>query len=166
MNQLRVLGLSRLEFDIHALASLEQIVLFGSSLENLDLSYGHFFKAHALAELLRAFEKAGNSNSIQQLNLSFNPVIKELERVPFAQALCSFIGSSMSLTHLNISACGLSDNKLVMQIFQGVRKSKTLQSVHFSGNHLDPRVTLKSVRELLGIAKVEKSHHSLNGIFT
>jgi hypothetical protein len=61
-----------------------------------------------------------------------------------------------SLTHVNIACCGLSEELEVLRLMaDGIKVSKTIQSVHFSGNQLK-KSTVEKIREILGVQKVER----------
>ena len=61
-----------------------------------------------------------------------------------------------SLTHVNIACCGLGEEAAVLRLMgDGVKGSKTLQSVHLSGNQLK-KSTVEKVRNVLGVHKVER----------
>jgi hypothetical protein len=65
------------------------------------------------------------------------------------------------LTHLNLSACNIILPEHVLSIFEGVKKSKTLQSIHFSGNHFDSNGIIgDKVRSMLGVWKVQAGQNS------
>ena len=85
------------------------------------MSYSRFFKEKAIIELIKSIT---NKHSIEYFNLSFNPV-KESQKIDFANALKNFIVASKSLTHLNLSACGLNGQNAII-LFSSLRKSKTL----------------------------------------
>ena len=61
-----------------------------------------------------------------------------------------------SLTHMNMACCGLGDEGEVLRLVaDGVKSSKTLQSVHFSGNQLKIS-TVEKIRQVLGVHKVDR----------
>jgi hypothetical protein len=61
-----------------------------------------------------------------------------------------------SLTHVNMACCGLGDEGEVLRLVAaGVKGSKTIQSVHFSGNQLKIS-TVEKIRQVLGVHKVER----------
>ena len=61
-----------------------------------------------------------------------------------------------SLTHVNMACCGLWEEVEVLRLMaDGVKGSKTIQSVHFSGNQLKIS-TVEKIREVLGVHKVER----------
>ncbi len=117
---LRVLGLSQLEFDESTIKDLISLVSSSSSLEILDLSYSHFHANDAIPTLLNNTKK---SNSLQYLNLSFNPTKNP---ALLAEAIKGFISKSQNLTHLNLSACDIHNINDVVKIFEGVKRSKSL----------------------------------------
>jgi len=87
--------------------------------------------------------------------LAFNP-LKEKHRSEYVDSINKFIRQSKSLIHINLSACEL-QKEAALSIFGSVKKSKTLQSVHFSGNQLTSQIVHK-IREILGVRNENKDY--------
>ncbi|CDW71199.1 UNKNOWN [Stylonychia lemnae] len=138
--QLKVLGLSQQQFDLHASLNLVQLI------KNTQ-------------QLLKS---CASKHSLEYFNLSFNPV-KESLKTDFANAIKSFILQSLSLTHFNLSACGLQGQNALI-VFSSLRKAKTLQSLHFSGNELDVK-TANQIREMLK-SRYLKLNEGNEGLYT
>ena len=114
---------------------LEELVLSGNSMIPIQMDM-----------LLQAIRK---NKRLVQLNISFNNMIdgfsgnnmnKVLEtEIKVKSHLRSFLRNNKKLIHLDLTATNLSENA-ILHILPAIKKTKSLQGIHLSGN---PGVTEK-----------------------
>ena len=103
-------------------------------LEHLDISANLLEHNHLVAFFLQAQEK----NMLKSLNISFNnakylkgPTIQQHIN-SFEQAASDFMHKSDTLLHLDCSVMNLSFNQTHYLAKHGLRKARTLQSIHLT----------------------------------
>jgi len=75
----------------------------------------------------------------------------------FEQSLSNFIHCSVTLVHLNISGMALKLDQYLSIAEHGLRKSRTLLSVHMSGLGLDDH-QITSLRKCLNVYEAFSAH--------
>jgi hypothetical protein len=81
----------------------------------------------------------------------------------FDEAITKFVRYSKSLLHLNMSGMGLSEDTLNCLCTKGIRKSKTLLSVHLTGN-INELQLLDKVRKWLNVVRSNKRYNDKSSI--
>jgi hypothetical protein len=109
------------------------IVSRAPALRELDIS-SNKLTASELSNLLSSLTP--HNQNLTHLNLSWNSAQcpNKKEQNKFDEGFSHFIRYSHSLVHLDVSGMNFSEKSMKYFCLRGVRKSKTLLSVHMSGN--------------------------------
>jgi len=102
-----------------------------SSLKQLDLSRNEITSVGA-AHIFRALE---HNTSLDKLLLSHNSQLAMSDSELFGCRLQQMLATNMSLTVLDLSACGVTDT-IAQHIASGLTKNKTLQALSIDIGHL------------------------------
>ena len=118
---LRVLTLSNLGFDNNTICFLAKALNNKPTIEQLDISSNNLS-----SKQIDMFLELTDDN-LKSLNISYNSGSECVEK------LSHYLHRSMRLVHFDMSGLGLKMDGLLELVQNGIRKSRTLQSVHMSG---------------------------------
>ena len=141
---IRDLSLWGLSFDRTAITYLSEYVSTNFNLTKVNLSWSQM-KNPCLAIFLKYIR---DTYHIEYLNIAAIP-FEEGKEQELTKWLKIHISTSTSLIHLDISSWNLNSHKLGL-IAEGIQESKSLKSVHLSGNDLLPEDISKLVTILGG----------------
>ena len=110
------------------ISDLSEFVVNNFSLKSLNLSWSEI----SSEEMLLFLERIQHIKHLQHLDISTIP-IEGPSSNKLIELMKEHIINNPSLIHLNMSSCNL-DHKEIQKLWQGIKKSKSLLSVHLSGN--------------------------------
>ena len=126
-------------------------------LEELDLSFNDLLP-HKMDII---FSYIRENKKIMQLNISHNSLIEGNSGNNFKQVmetetkvtdhLFTFLKTNKKLIHLDLTATNLSENAM-LQILPAIRKAKSMQGIHLSGN---PGITEHLKNEVQSLLKTK-----------
>jgi len=123
--------------------NLSEFVNNNFSLRKMSISWCQF-KSN---DLLRFMEDIKNVKHLQYLDISAIPI-----EGPMCIALTNLIKQHIimntSLIHLDMSCCNLDPDELSLLV-EGMKRSKSILSVHFSGNSMKPETKKDMLEQLL-----------------
>lgn len=102
-------------------------------LSHLDLSWSKL----TAAQIADLFGILAQDRSLATLNLSFIEMSKEDVLAAEFAGMVELLKESQMLTHLDLSGTSLPD-KMMIDLFDGIAASRSLQVVHLSGNVISP----------------------------
>ncbi|CAI2359327.1 unnamed protein product [Moneuplotes crassus] len=126
--EIEELRLSSIDFSTDIISNLSEFVANNFALKSLNLSWSEI----SSDDLLLFLSRIEQIKHLQHFDISTIPFQgPSLDKL--VDLLKQFIINNPSLIHLNISSCNLSSNEIKI-LLEGIRKSKSLLSVHLSGN--------------------------------
>ncbi|CAI2385868.1 unnamed protein product [Moneuplotes crassus] len=156
------LRLSSVDFSTDAINNLAILVLSNFKLQKLNLSWSEI----SSDELLLFLTQIQNVKHLQHLDISAIPFEGPLNE-KLVELLTQHITNNPSLIHLNISSCNLEVNQ-VKTLYDGIKKSKSLLSVHLSCNikHKDLKLLKNQNSAKFGKLRFSSGIISSNNIST
>jgi Leucine Rich repeat len=120
--------------------SLSQAFEYLPKLKYLDISY-NAMNSQELSTIIECLSLEDQVCKIRSLNISGNSAINNepshhgsIDK--FSDRLQKYLKSSLFLQHLDLSAMCLSESQIHTIIIKGVKKAKSLLSIHLSGNEM------------------------------
>jgi len=136
------LKLSSFVFSKPMSINLSRFVRENYSLKKLNLSWSEM-----MSENLMVFmENIQDIKHLQDLDISKIP-IEGKDRIRVVEMIKEYIINDNSLIHLNMSCCNLLQDQLEI-LTAGIKKSKSLLSVHLSGNCISQDLQVKIIETL------------------
>ena len=161
---LKNLEIGRAPISKEMMVKLADYMQSSKHIEELDLSWNSLHPASFTYFLKRLQE----NKRLSFLNLSHNNIVESQlgslhmseNMAMVAESLLRFVRVDKRLIHLDLTQTNLSE-QMILHIIQGIRKSKSLMAVHFSGN---PGVTkhLKEEAKSILKAKIVVARPALN----
>jgi hypothetical protein len=125
---LEELRLSSFDFNKQMVTHLTNFIVNNLYLKKLNLSWSEF-KSEEMIVLIEGIQEVKH---LQHLDISTIP-IEGPNSLSLVEMIQAHIIQNTSLIHLNMSCCNLDKEKLTV-IVEGIKRSKSLLSVHLSGN--------------------------------
>ncbi|CDW84855.1 UNKNOWN [Stylonychia lemnae] len=150
------------QLDQSSISSLSLLVPQLDKLRLLDVSYNSL-EFSLLNKLIEALS-SNNKLQLKYLDISYNFDSKTQQNkdlLTFNHVLSNYLKHNMCLQHLNISGMNLSHDQLIYIFKRGIKRSKTLLSVHTACNNISQE-TLKQLRLILRVKKFMKEGHQLD----
>jgi hypothetical protein len=141
------LTISALNFDEVWIRNISEFVLKNFNLRKLNMSW-NVLKSSNMLEFMNNLK---GIKHLQYLNVSANP-FEGPKSLDLTRAMWDHIVLNSSLIHLDMSACNLDPNEIEI-LLGGIKMSKSLLAVHFSGNGMSDS-TKKLILETLTKSEV------------
>ena len=154
--ELEELRLSSVNFNHEMISNLGEFVTNNFCLKSLNLSWSEI----SGDEMVRLLNKIKNIKHLQHLDISTIP-FEGSNSVKLIELMKEHIVKNNSLIHLNMSSCNLG-SKEIKELWEGIKKSKSLLSVHLSGNI--GKETIKNIMKESKIDKEKSIKHVLSPI--
>lgn len=125
-----------------------------SQIEHLNLSNNHL-NSKSVTEFLRLID---NKNKLKLLDLSFNTLNqnycytdKNMRSYSFESVFAKFLKKSTTLLHLDLSGTKMQTDNLCEITEKGLRKNRSLISIHLSRLGIVDEYEMKCFRDLLRV---------------
>ena len=156
--QLKKLGMAHLHFNEISIDWIKKIIKKGQNLYSLNISGSEMLSIH-LKQILEILKK---NRILEYVNLSWLPLGSQGDltisalKEEMLSLLYAFIIRNKQLLHLDLSYSRINNHQYLSPqgIIAGMKKSKSLQCIHLTGNAITDKCQDQGLKELNGILMV------------
>jgi hypothetical protein len=131
-----------MQLDRQTVINISEFVINNFSLQKLDISWSEIRSS----DMLFFMSQISSIKHLKYLNISSIPLEGKI-RIDITNTIKEHISSNTSLIHLDMSWCNIDADELEILV-EGIRRSKSLLAVHFSGNSMSEETKLMILNAL------------------